>query len=210
MSPGKTRKRRKQRKRKSPWAVVVTWTGTDWLVDCPLPPNKLAPGMEFVAEINRQKTSGQEMFPAGTVLYLLLEAKKNQQEIYRISGEHWMSHRHLCERPKKELVPICLTEPLMLRDNERLVECRCRIERIDRSFSSVRKAAQFAVERWTLRKNAAINAFEGVHFVHSRRLLPLKCRRDELLHGVALEQAEPAEFTGSLFGDDDWSHRSSF
>ena len=137
------------------------------------------------------------MFPAGTVLFMLLKPMRNEVELHRISQEWWNRDRFLKTRPDKDLVPIRLLDDLRLENltdpQPKNAPCACTVEGLDGEYPSLNAAATAALKRWTVRRSGkyTCNVFDEVKFVHEKQLLPLGQRRGNVRHKIDLPVALP-------------------
>ena len=168
--------------------ITLLWDGDQWQVESNISSSRLTPGMQFEMSVTIPEAGSTEetVFPAGTILYMLVDGETAGDEIAAISECHWRTGAFLSSRPQKHLVPIVLDEALRLRPSQKLFDCRCRIEDCPETFTSLNAAATFALERWTNRVTASVNVFAEVFFVHKKTLLRLKHRRDEIVRGTPL------------------------
>ena len=181
--------------------ITLLWDGDQWQVESNIPSSQLMPGMQFEMSVTIPEAGSTEetVFPASTILYMLVDGEKAGDEIAAISERHWRTGAFLSSRPQKHLVPIVLDEALRLRPSQKLFDCRCRIEDCPETFTSLNAAATFALERWTDRITAAVNVFSEVFFVHKKTLLRLKHRRDEIVRSIPLPINAANEEADDLF-----------
>jgi len=193
--------------------ISITWDGNSWQVETSVPTSRIRPGETIFTAIPDsallpEETGGDEvhlMFPAGTFLYLPLNAVRNVEELERI----WQAHRAEVHPPlartNRLLVPIQVLEDLILEPagtQYRLRAAKCRIPGRELEEQSLNSIATKALFRYTDRETGAIGVFREVRFIHAKSLIPIDHRRAFLIDGTPLpEPKNPEDGTPPLFGD---------
>ena len=191
--------------------ISITWDGNGWQVETSVPTSRIRPGETIFTSIPESALLPEEnagdrvhlMFPAGTFLYLPLNAVRNIDELERI----WQSHRaevrpQLSTSPDRPLVPIRVMEDLFLEPAGKfhgLRRANCEISGLDMIHPSLNAAASFCLLRYTARQVGAISVFDGARFIYEREFRALAHQRNFLLHGTPIPEGEDEDGTGKLF-----------
>jgi len=194
--------------------VSITWDGNVWQVEPSVPTSRIRPGVTIYTSIPDtallpEEISGDgvhRMFPAGTFLYLPLNAVRNVDELERI----WQAHRsevrpQLANSPTRPPVPIRVMEDLFLEpagEFHGLRRANCKICGLDMiHHPSLNAAASFCLLRYTARQAGTLNVFDGVRFIYEREFRALGHQRNYLLHGTPIPESEEPDGTRDMFPD---------
>jgi len=191
--------------------ISITWDGNGWQVETSVPTSRIRPGATFFTAVTDsvllpEATTEDRthlMFPAGTFLYLPLNAVQNVEELERL----WQVHKEevqprLSKSPHRPLVPIRVMEDLLLEPAgrfHRLRKADCEICGLKMIHPSLNAAASFCLLRYTARQAGTLNVFDGVMFIHERKFRALDHQRNFLLYGTAIPEGAEEDGTGKLF-----------
>jgi hypothetical protein len=191
--------------------ISITWDGQEWQVESSIPTSRIKPGETIFTPIPDTALLPEPpsedpkllMFPAGTFLYLPLNAARNEEELESI----WQAHRAathppLAKSPNRPLVPIQLLADLWLEPaghQHRLASAQCRIAGLEVEAPSLNSIATQALYRFTARETGAIGVFREVRFIHQKALISIDHKRTQILHGTPLPEIPTGDLGPGLF-----------
>lgn len=193
--------------------ISITWDGNGWQVETSVPTSRIRPGETIFTSIPDSALLPEAiagdgvhlMFPAGTFLYLPLNAVRNVEELERIWQEHRIeAHPQLAKSPARPLVPIRVMEDLFLEPAGRLHRLRqadCVICGLDMTHQSLNSGASYCLLRYTAHQAGTISVFNGVRFIHDGEFRALAHQRNFLLHGTPIPEGEEPDGTRDMFPD---------